>query len=155
MSHDHGRSNGSNARPDRSHQPGKHRRTGIHQDWHGESGTRLYRDAAPLIAKTHYNKVFVGPAGGFPNKKFWMGTDLNSRDQFSCIVYGVRVSLAGINPPTSSWGQMLGRDGVANTNYFWHLAFFPAIMIAIAMLGFTLMGDGLRDALDPRMLREK
>jgi len=254
----------------------------------------LGRDAAPLIAKTHYNKVFVGPAGGFPNREFWMGTDLNGRDQFSRIVYGARVSLTvgllaqliafaigiplgavagwkggridfvvmrlvdvmsaiptllfaylimarlgagfwnvmlaigitswigicrltraqflalrekefieasqmigagtwriirfhllpnslapiivsltlgiptaifaeaslsflgvGINPPTPSWGQMIGRDGVANINYFWHLAFFPAIMIAIAMLGFTLMGDGLRDALDPRMLREK
>ncbi len=61
----------------------------------------------------------------------------------------------GINPPTPSWGQMIGRDGVANINYFWHLAFFPALMIAITMLGFTLVGDGLRDALDPKMLDEK
>jgi ABC-type dipeptide/oligopeptide/nickel transport system permease subunit len=58
----------------------------------------------------------------------------------------------GINPPMPSWGQMLGRDGIANINYFWHLALFPAIMIAITMLGFTLMGDGLRDALDPTTL---
>jgi oligopeptide transport system permease protein len=60
----------------------------------------------------------------------------------------------GINPPTPSWGQMLGRDGISNITYYWHLAFFPAIMIALTMLGFTLMGDGLRDALDPKMLRE-
>jgi ABC-type dipeptide/oligopeptide/nickel transport system permease subunit len=60
----------------------------------------------------------------------------------------------GINPPTPSWGQMLGRDGVVNMTFFWHLAFFPAMMIALTMLGFTLMGDGLRDALDPQMLRE-
>jgi ABC-type dipeptide/oligopeptide/nickel transport system permease subunit len=60
----------------------------------------------------------------------------------------------GINPPMPSWGQMLGRDGIANINYFWHLALFPAIMIAITMLGFTLMGDGLRDALDPTTLGE-
>ena len=57
----------------------------------------------------------------------------------------------GINPPTPSWGQMLGHDGLANISYFWHLAFFPALMIAVTMLGFTLMGDGLRDALDPKM----
>ena len=57
----------------------------------------------------------------------------------------------GINPPTPSWGQMLGRDGLANISYFWHLALFPALMIAVTMLGFTLMGDGLRDALDPKM----
>jgi ABC-type dipeptide/oligopeptide/nickel transport system permease subunit len=61
----------------------------------------------------------------------------------------------GINPPIPSWGQMLGRDGISNITYYWHLAFFPAIMIALTMLGFTLMGDGLRDALDPKMLREK
>ncbi len=59
----------------------------------------------------------------------------------------------GINPPMPSWGQMIGRDGVANINYFWHIALFPALMIAVTMLGFTLMGDGLRDALDPRMLK--
>ena len=61
----------------------------------------------------------------------------------------------GINPPMPSWGQMIGLDGVTNMSYFWHLAFFPALMIALTMLGFTLMGDGLRDALDPYMLREK
>ncbi len=61
----------------------------------------------------------------------------------------------GINPPMPSWGQMIGRDGIANMTYFWHLAFFPALFIAITMLGFTLMGDGLRDALDPRMVDNK
>jgi oligopeptide transport system permease protein len=252
----------------------------------------LGRDPKPLLAKTHYNDVFVGPTGAFPSAEFWMGTDLNGRDFYSRIVYGARVSLSiallaqlvafgigiplgaiggwrggridfavmrlvdvfsaipvllfaylimarlgagywnvmlaiaitvwvgicrltraqflslrekdfvlasqaigakswriiryhllpnslapiivaltlgipiaifteaslsflgvGINPPMPSWGQMLGRDGVANINYFWHLALFPALMIAITMLGFTLMGDGLRDALDPHMLQ--
>lgn len=61
----------------------------------------------------------------------------------------------GINPPTPSWGQMLGRDGVANMTFFWHLAFFPALMIALTMLGFTLMGDGLRDALDPKTVEHR
>jgi ABC-type dipeptide/oligopeptide/nickel transport system permease subunit len=61
----------------------------------------------------------------------------------------------GINPPTPSWGQMIGREGIANMTYFWHMAFFPAIMIALTMLGFTLVGDGLRDALDPKMVEGK
>ena len=61
----------------------------------------------------------------------------------------------GINPPMPSWGQMLGRDGIVNMTYFWHLALFPAVMIAITMLGFTLMGDGLRDALDPQTMAKK
>jgi ABC-type dipeptide/oligopeptide/nickel transport system permease subunit len=252
------------------------------------------REAQPLLAKTHYNDVFVGPVGAFPSAEWWMGTDLAGRDFYSRIVYGARVSLSiaflamliafgigiplgamggwwggrvdfavmrmvdvmsaipvlllaylimarlgagywnvmlaigvtswiavcrltraqflalrekefvhasqsigakswriiryhllpnslapiivaltlgipiaifaeaslsfmgvGINPPMPSWGQMLGRDGLANINYFWHLAFFPALMIAITMLGFTLMGDGLRDALDPHMIEGK
>jgi len=58
----------------------------------------------------------------------------------------------GINPPRPSWGQMLGGDGIANMTFYWHLALFPAIFIALTMLGFTLMGDGLRDALDPQMI---
>jgi oligopeptide transport system permease protein len=61
----------------------------------------------------------------------------------------------GINPPMPSWGQMIGRDGITNMTFYWHLAFFPALMIAITMLGFTLMGDGLRDALDPFMIQKK
>ncbi len=61
----------------------------------------------------------------------------------------------GINPPTPSWGQMIGREGIANMTYFWHLALFPAVMIALTMLGFTLVGDGLRDALDPKMVEGK
>jgi ABC-type dipeptide/oligopeptide/nickel transport system permease subunit len=252
------------------------------------------REAEPLLAKYHYNDVFVGPVGAFPSAEWWMGTDLVGRDFYSRIVYGARVSLSiaflaslialgigiplgamggwwggrvdfgvmrvvdvmsaipvllfaylimaslgagywnvmlaigitswiavcrltraqflalrerdfvlasqatgakswriirhhllpnslapiivaltlgipiaifaeaslsfmgvGINPPMPSWGQMLGRDGIANISYFWHLALFPALMIAITMLGFTLMGDGLRDALDPHMLEAK
>ncbi|HEX9116608.1 MAG TPA: ABC transporter permease [Anaerolineae bacterium] len=61
----------------------------------------------------------------------------------------------GINPPMPSWGQMIGKDGVANISFFWHLALFPAVMIALTMLGFTMMGDGLRDALDPRLHRQR
>lgn len=61
----------------------------------------------------------------------------------------------GINPPTPSWGQMIGREGIANMTFFWHLALFPAIMIALTMLGFNLVGDGLRDALDPKMVEGK
>lgn len=60
----------------------------------------------------------------------------------------------GINPPMPSWGQMIGLEGITNMTYYWHLAFFPALMIALTMLGFTLMGDGLRDAIDPQMLNK-
>ncbi|MFM9107427.1 MAG: ABC transporter permease [Chloroflexota bacterium] len=55
----------------------------------------------------------------------------------------------GINEPTASLGKMVA-DSAAGIRVFWHLALFPTLAIALAMLGFTFVGDGLRDALDPR-----
>jgi ABC-type dipeptide/oligopeptide/nickel transport system permease subunit len=56
----------------------------------------------------------------------------------------------GINPPTPSWGQMVGENQQYLRSY-WHLCVFPSIAIAITMLSFTFFGDGVRDALDPKM----
>ncbi len=57
----------------------------------------------------------------------------------------------GINDPLPSWGKMVGVSN-AYVRVYWHLALFPTIAIALAMLGFSFMGDGLRDALDPRLI---
>ena len=56
----------------------------------------------------------------------------------------------GIQPPTPEWGSMLnsGREFIRS---FWPLITFPGIMIALTMLAFNLLGDGLRDAMDPRI----
>ncbi len=56
----------------------------------------------------------------------------------------------GINPPTPSWGQMVGENQQYLRSY-WHRCVFPSIAIAITMLSFTFFGDGVRDALDPKM----
>ena len=56
----------------------------------------------------------------------------------------------GINPPTPSWGQMVGQYEQYIQSDPW-MSLPPAIMIGLAMLAFTFLGDGLRDALDPRM----
>ncbi len=56
----------------------------------------------------------------------------------------------GINPPTPSWGQMVG-EGQQYLRSYWHLCVFPSIAIAITMLSFTFLGDGVRDALDPKL----
>ncbi len=58
----------------------------------------------------------------------------------------------GIRPPTPSWGAMI-RDGFTVLNAYPHLVIIPAVAIAVLMLAFTFLGDGLRDALDPRMKR--
>jgi len=56
----------------------------------------------------------------------------------------------GVRPPMPSWGLMLGESFDFARGYY-YMILFPALMVALTMLGFTLMGDGLRDALDPRM----
>jgi oligopeptide transport system permease protein len=56
----------------------------------------------------------------------------------------------GINPPTPSWGQMVG-EGQQYLRSSWHLCVVPSIAIAITMLSFTFLGDGVRDALDPKL----
>ena len=58
----------------------------------------------------------------------------------------------GIKSPDTSWG-MLASSAQANMFFYPYQLFFPALMIALTMLSFTLFGDGLRDALDPKMRR--
>ncbi|MDQ3693462.1 MAG: ABC transporter permease [Chloroflexota bacterium] len=55
----------------------------------------------------------------------------------------------GINEPTPSLGKMVA-DSAPYISVYWYLGLFPTAVIALAMLGFTFVGDGLRDALDPR-----
>ncbi len=55
----------------------------------------------------------------------------------------------GINEPTPSLGKMVA-ESAPYIRVYWHLGFFPTLAIALAMLGFTFFGDGLRDALDTR-----
>ncbi len=56
----------------------------------------------------------------------------------------------GAQPPMAEWGSMLGaeRNQVFTSP---HLVFFPGLAIMLTVLGFNLLGDGLRDALDPRL----
>ena len=56
----------------------------------------------------------------------------------------------GIQPPQTSWGALAS---AAQQNFMFYPTqlLFPAIMIALTMLSFTLLGDGLRDALDPKL----
>jgi peptide/nickel transport system permease protein len=55
-------------------------------------------------------------------------------------------------PPAASWGVMLN-DGRQSLELAPHLAIFPGLAIMLAVLGFNLLGDGLRDVLDPRLRR--
>lgn len=59
----------------------------------------------------------------------------------------------GVQIPTPSWGSMIS-DGVQSIQSYPNQAVFPALMLALAMYGFNFLGDGLRDALDPRTGKE-
>lgn len=56
----------------------------------------------------------------------------------------------GITPPATSWGVMASA-AQQNFLFYPYQLFFPALMIALTMLSFALLGDGLRDALDPKL----
>jgi peptide/nickel transport system permease protein len=56
----------------------------------------------------------------------------------------------GLAPPTPTWGGMV-REGFENILSSFHLALFPSLAILILVLAFNLIGDGLRDAIDPRL----
>ncbi|MFZ5754046.1 MAG: ABC transporter permease [Bacillota bacterium] len=56
----------------------------------------------------------------------------------------------GVSAPMASWG-MLASDAVPAIRSYPHILFFPALAISITMLAFNFFGDGLRDALDPRL----
>jgi peptide/nickel transport system permease protein len=58
----------------------------------------------------------------------------------------------GIQPPGASWGQMISTS-IDQWRYAPHLVAIPGIVLAIAVLGFNLLGDGVNDALDPRRRR--
>jgi ABC-type dipeptide/oligopeptide/nickel transport system permease subunit len=56
----------------------------------------------------------------------------------------------GVQPPTPSWGSDL-RDAAVYVRQAWWMATFPGLAIMLVVLGVNLLGDGLRDALDPRL----
>lgn len=58
----------------------------------------------------------------------------------------------GIEPPTPEWGSMLSQ-GRAYIRDFWPIVTFPGVMIMVTVISFNMLGDGLRDALDPRLKR--
>jgi len=73
----------------------------------------------------------------------WMATAV--RTEASLAFIGL-----GLAPPTPTWGGMV-RDGFDNILNAFHLAIMPSLAILLLVLAFNLIGDGLRDAIDPRL----
>jgi len=75
----------------------------------------------------------------------WMSTAIIIESSLSFLGLGVQ-------PPAPSWGMMI-KTGVDSIRLTPWLAVFPGIAISLAVLAFNLLGDGLRDLLDPKMLK--
>jgi ABC-type dipeptide/oligopeptide/nickel transport system permease subunit len=58
----------------------------------------------------------------------------------------------GVRPPTASWGQMIAAATPIFNTAWWYMA-FPGIALLLTVLAFNLLGDGLQDALNPRIAR--
>ena len=56
----------------------------------------------------------------------------------------------GVQPPDASWGNILN-EGKAHIEIAWWMSVFPGLAILVTVLGYNLLGEGIRDALDPRL----
>lgn len=65
-------------------------------------------------------------------------------------ISGMSILGLGVQPPTPEWGNILA-SGQEYIRTYWPLITFPGVLIGLAMLAFNLLGDGLRDAMDPRL----
>lgn len=117
---------------------------------------------APVIAMREREFVQAGKALGFSNLRImfrhilpnilsdilvmaslWMATAV--RTEASLAFIGL-----GIAPPTPTWGGMV-REGFENMLDSYSLAIFPSLAVLILVLALNLIGDGLRDAIDPKL----
>ena len=55
----------------------------------------------------------------------------------------------GVQPPQASWGSII-QDGSQQVNAYWWISLFPGLAIVMTVMAFNVVGEGLRDALDPR-----
>jgi peptide/nickel transport system permease protein len=121
---------------------------------------------APTIAVKNREFIEAGRALGYSDMRLMFGHILPNIAP-EILVMGslwlatairVEASLAfiglGVSPPTATWGGMI-REGFENIlDSFW-LALFPSIAILIVVFALNLLGDGLRDAIDPRLRGEE
>lgn len=121
---------------------------------------------APTIAVKEREFIEAGRALGYSDARLMIGHILPNilpevlvmGSLWLATAIRVEASLAfiglGVSPPTATWGGMI-REGFENIlDSFW-LALFPSIAILIVVFALNLLGDGLRDAIDPRLRGEQ
>ena len=94
-----------------------------------------------LILRRHLFPDILSPL--LVQTSFDMGATILAVAGLSFIGFGAK-------PPTPEWGAMISEGRNYITTHWW-LTFFPAMAMLFAVAGFNLVGDGLRDVLDPRL----
>ncbi|MCO5221074.1 MAG: ABC transporter permease [Thermomicrobiales bacterium] len=116
---------------------------------------------APAMVESHREYVEAARASGATNRRILFRHI--APNTLSILIVRITISLSyailaeaalsflglSASPPTPTWGRML-KDGQSFMQQAPWVAIFPGLAIAITVLGFNLLGDGLRDALDPR-----
>jgi len=121
---------------------------------------------APTIAIKEREFMEAGKALGYSDARLMLG-HLLPNIMPEVLVMGslwmatairVEASLAfiglGVSPPTATWGGMI-REGFENILDSFYLVLFPSIAILVVVFALNLLGDGLRDAIDPRLKGEQ
>lgn len=121
---------------------------------------------APTIAVKEREFVEAGRALGYSNPRLLFGHILPNilpeilvmGSLWLATAIRVEASLAfiglGVSPPTATWGGMI-REGFENILDSFYLALFPSLAILLVVFSLNLLGDGLRDAIDPRLKGEQ
>jgi peptide/nickel transport system permease protein len=101
--------------------------------------------SAPRIIVRHVLPNVVAPI--LVIATVWLG---------NAIVIEAALSFLGLGtpPPTPTWGAMLSGEGRRNLETAPYLAIFPGIAISVVVLAFNMLGDAIRDVLDPRLRRQ-
>ena len=112
---------------------------------------QTFVEAGRALGFSHVRILFVHVLPNVMNEvlvmgSLWMATAVRTEASLSFIGLGVK-------PPTATWGSMM-REGFENILDAPWLAFWPGIAILLLVLGLNMVGDGLRDATDPKLRGE-
>ena len=123
-------------------------------------GTRILRAQILSVREQEYVEAAIATGSGnmrvlfhqiLPNCLAPLIVDTSMRVGMAIMsISGLSFIGLGVQPPTAEWGSIMtaGRQYIRD---FWPLATFPGVAIFLALFGFNVLGDGLRDAMDPKL----
>jgi ABC-type dipeptide/oligopeptide/nickel transport system permease subunit len=111
-----------------------------------------YIEAARAIGNSNFRTMFIHVLPNVTSTIIVYGT----LSIGSAILDAAALGFLGLGaqPPAAEWGAMLAGSIHSITGGYWWVETFPGIAIVLSVLGFNLLGDGLRDAIDPKLRRK-